>query len=526
MWLIRGLAFGVQVVRESGRVAVVDDYVMLHHGRDCAHALWSAIDAANGTVVRRDAASTLVWAADVVHVVDRTARVGCVAAHEWFPLRVRLPRVSCADPYMRYQSYLADEGVVRAWGRSAAPIATRIIIVDDGVRAHSEIDVRARFLSAAHDRNGYHGTSVAGVAAARADGEGICGVAAGAGVVDVNLLSDLFLSDVKEAAAFDDEHAAWQAVYCNAWGPTDDGRCEQPGRLVRAAWERGVSTGRGGRGAIYVFAAGNGGWSENTNADGYANSPETIAVAAIDSRTDATPRFSEWGACVTVAARGSRVLGTSVGNSYTYRYGTSFSAPIVAGTIALMLDANPELGWRDVQEILMSSARNVDGALNAAGRAYSHRSGAGALRADLAVQLARGWRQLGPRRRLASRVDALPDVSTGVIVSVHSFAERLRVEHAQVCLTARTRGEALDVRLRSPSGSIGELNRATDRVSRSGCAFTDWCFTSLAHWGEASDGVWTVDVSAAPVGVEPLLVDYVEVRLFGADARHGFHGCL
>ena len=103
---------------------IVDDYVMLHHDRGCSHNLWSAIYAANGTVVRRDAASTLVRAADVVHVVDRTARVGCVAAHEWFPLRVRLPRVTCADPYMRYQSYLADEGVVRAWGRSAAPIAS------------------------------------------------------------------------------------------------------------------------------------------------------------------------------------------------------------------------------------------------------------------------------------------------------------------------------------------------------------------------------------------------------------------
>ena len=43
---------------------------------------------------------------------------------------------------------------------------------------------------------------------------------------------------------------------------------------------------------------------------------------------------------------------------YTSRFnGTSASAPIVSGVIALMLEANPELSWRDVQEILVRSAR-------------------------------------------------------------------------------------------------------------------------------------------------------------------------
>src|SRR5262249_54532457 len=37
--------------------------------------------------------------------------------------------------------------------------------------------------------------------------------------------------------------------------------------------------------------------------------------------------------------------------------GTSASAPIVSGVIALMLEANPDLSWRDVQEILVRSAR-------------------------------------------------------------------------------------------------------------------------------------------------------------------------
>src|SRR5690606_34768277 len=43
---------------------------------------------------------------------------------------------------------------------------------------------------------------------------------------------------------------------------------------------------------------------------------------------------------------------------YTSRFGgTSGATPIVSGVIALMLEANPNLSWRDVQEILVRSAR-------------------------------------------------------------------------------------------------------------------------------------------------------------------------
>ena len=42
---------------------------------------------------------------------------------------------------------------------------------------------------------------------------------------------------------------------------------------------------------------------------------------------------------------------------YTSRFnGTSAAAPIVTGVIALMLEANPNLTYRDVQEILVRSA--------------------------------------------------------------------------------------------------------------------------------------------------------------------------
>lgn len=47
--------------------------------------------------------------------------------------------------------------------------------------------------------------------------------------------------------------------------------------------------------------------------------------------------------------------------NYTANFnGTSAAAPQVSATVALMLEANPDLNWREVQQILMMSARHTD----------------------------------------------------------------------------------------------------------------------------------------------------------------------
>ena len=59
---------------------------------------------------------------------------------------------------------------------------------------------------------------------------------------------------------------------------------ENPPEIVAKAFDDGIKSCRGGLGAIYVFAAGNGGNSDdNCNADGYTNSIFTITVAAMDN---------------------------------------------------------------------------------------------------------------------------------------------------------------------------------------------------------------------------------------------------
>ena len=79
--------------------------------------------------------------------------------------------------------------------------------------------------------------------------------------------------------------------------------------------------------------------------------------------------FSSAGSSVLLSAPGEEILttdltgqgGFSVDDYFDGFSGTSAAAPIVSGVVALMLEANPELGYRDVQEILAYSSANPTG---------------------------------------------------------------------------------------------------------------------------------------------------------------------
>jgi subtilisin family serine protease len=76
--------------------------------------------------------------------------------------------------------------------------------------------------------------------------------------------------------------------------------------------------------------------------------------------------FSNPGAALLVSAPGlsdytDDRLGTAGYSSadYVWGAGTSYAAPTVAGVIALMLQANPDLGYRDVQQTLVNRNRSA-----------------------------------------------------------------------------------------------------------------------------------------------------------------------
>ena len=388
-----------------------------------------------------------------------------------------------------------------------------------------------------------HGTAVAGLAAARGNNAGgVSGAAPEATLVALRLLGGP-QSDVTEAAAF-----AWKndviEIKSNSWGPDDDGSTiEGPGVLANAAIQNGIATGRAGKGTLFFWAAGNGGVVDNANFDGYANSIYTSAVGVVTDAGTQAP-YSESGANllgVVPSDGGAQMLtttdvqsaggyndGFTPGNftdgNYTNDFGgTSAAAPLASGVAALVVQANPNLGWRDVQEILIRSATKIDAAdagwvNNGAAIHFNHKYGAGLLNASAAVALAPGWTNLGALttlRKLDVIPTAIPDAPSLGLMKTFTFgaAENLRVEHATltVDLAHAARG-SLEIDLTSPSGTVSRL--ATQRVLDTAANLT-WTFSSVRHWGESASGTWTVTVRDQAVGTTGTL-NTVALSLFGS----------
>ncbi|MCX8155477.1 MAG: S8 family serine peptidase [Verrucomicrobiae bacterium] len=361
-----------------------------------------------------------------------------------------------------------------------------------------------------------HGTQVAGVAAARGhNGLGVCGVAPQATVASVRLISGP-TTDAQEARAL--SHALDRVHIMNcSWGALDgQRRLAGPGPLTRAALRHGVEAGRSGRGVIYVFSAGNGAQNgEDANMDGYVNAIQTLAVGAVDDR-GRIAAYSEGGACVHVVAPSGVPLRQKISTTdlsgqegedpgdYTAEFtGTSAAAPAVAGVVALMLEANPALGWRDVQEILLRTARPVESTspewtTNAAGFRFHPRCGAGMVNAEAAVTLAQQWVPLPPQSQWSAPFTNLPlaipdNQSAGVELPFSVPPLPLRVEHVRVTLTVSHPDlSQVEVLLQSPAGSSSLLLSA--QALEGSASLQQWPFTSIRHWGELAGGTWRVIV--------------------------------
>lgn len=161
-------------------------------------------------------------------------------------------------------------------------------------------------------------------------------------------------ADAIEAASLS-YNSQYIDIYSNSWGFDNGGTLVGgPLELTTKAIMYGVNEGRGGKGSIYVFAAGNGGINDNCNCDGYVNSVYTISVAAVNE-DGFGEEFSEPCSAILTTAFGDKITttdsGTGDGQCRNNFNGTSAAAPMVSSIIALALEVNPSLTWRDVQHI-------------------------------------------------------------------------------------------------------------------------------------------------------------------------------
>ncbi len=191
------------------------------------------------------------------------------------------------DPLLAYQWYL-DKGYVKeAWvtyeaAYDALPESEKkvlqIVVVDDGLQVDHE-DLEGNIISGASinllvgesspNRNypypidcaeDGHGTAVAGIIAAQGDnGRGVKGVASHGNNIKIwgaNLVASSQVSGSMISAVFE-HRLPLTAVSSNSWGPSQPTHLSRTGSSFNMLINTGLSTGFGGKGISYVFAAGN-----------------------------------------------------------------------------------------------------------------------------------------------------------------------------------------------------------------------------------------------------------------------------
>lgn len=309
-------------------------------------------------------------------------------------------------------------------------------------------------------------------------------------------------------------------------------------------FKKAAENGRGGLGTIVVGSGGNNRQDfDRSDSKGIQSSRWVMAIAA-HGESGRIAYFSTPGSNVHVSCPGQDITSTdrtgnvgyskdsdklSIGTNYANGQGTSYSSPICSGIVALVIEARPDLGWRDYQEILALTAltaslqtrlgivfaiNDAGQELNGGGIRSNEDYGFGLADAFGAVRLAETWilNNDAPPRTSANEVASSKKVSpnlaipdNGKIVSETDIQPgkpiRVMAVEIGVQITHPRIGD-LTLTITSPQGTVGTLVKrvlyddqtaaADDFGSQSANLFHR--FTSLRQWGEDAAGTWTLEI--------------------------------
>lgn len=435
----------------------------------------------------------------------------------------------------------------------------RVGIYDDGVQS-SHADLRSNYLnrlrldqvgSQPNTPHDGHGTAVAGIIAAADNDTGGIGIAYESGVTGVNYLTDAFslglsgyLSVMEDTARFDVVNFSWGASP-RFMDYSDIGDSGSQASLEHGALQTALNTGREGLGSIFVKSAGNyandtswqhfGIWG-NANGDGLNATYGLIVTGATDRRGHVED-YSNWGHSLLVSAPSASAttdisgeLGFTASDFVEDFGGTSAAAPVVSGVVALMLEANSGLHWRDVQNILSLSARQTGSAYgdeesgyevsawlandatnwNGGGVTFSESYGYGQIDVFGAVRMAEVWSSLSPdtaenasvhevSTRFSSPVRLQDNARTEIEIEVNGAD--IEIEHLYVTVDFNHAWISdVEMTLVSPDG----MEIALMRNEGFGSYSDDWTFGVTSLRGMSAEGTWILrvaDTVAADVGM-------------------------
>ena len=459
--------------------------------------------------------------------------------------KITPPSGNNLDPLLDQQWYLQALGILNSgldWLTAQSGDQIQVAVLDNNLDyehedLYSNINHKAscHFVDSKLSNLGSHATDVSGViSAVRNNGTGVAGIAPNTEISGFNILrSDSLHSQWNVALGGEDSTQTDHIdIYNQSFGYSNITEPFDYDLMVDAALEYGTQHRRSGKGALYFKASGNNFEFDTSclvstrelpldsaNMDPDNNVPYNIVVGSVGE--DGTRAcYSSSGSSVMLVAPGDFLHTTSDHNNYHDFTGSSAATPVASAVAALILEANPNLGWRDVRHIMLSTAEQVDIDIapfnlslpdgdyeaepgwqnNAAGYHFHNWYGFGRISVDKAISATQNYGDHLPEQQVFSSDNQsvnqdIPDnLSTGISSSL-TIDQSLTTESIQLFITlSHTRPSDLAIEITSPSGSRSLLMTPLNRYRSQSDSPFELVLTSHLFYGEPTQGEWQLKV--------------------------------